>query len=102
MLVIFAPVMPQLTCQMPVQLCNFAMLTGLGVKQQLSSPKQTIAQCSTEEILQILGAWKDYDNARSCIQKIRAMHGILTGSHFTLFLPIIRRYVIMTALILTQ
>lgn len=59
MLVIFAPVMPQLTCQMPVQLCNFAMLTGLGVKQQLSSPKQTIAQCSTEEILQILGAWKD-------------------------------------------
>lgn len=43
MLLVFAPVMPQLTCQMPVQLCNFAMLTGLGIKQQLryvSSPKQ--------------------------------------------------------------
>lgn len=40
---VLALVMPQLTHWMSVHLCNFAMLTGLDIKQQLryvSSPKQ--------------------------------------------------------------
>lgn len=47
-------------------------------------PNRIAAQYLTEEILQILSVLEDCDNGRNCIQKIRAMHGVLTGSLFIL------------------